>query len=115
MKLGFDYARVEVLDIDETVIDELTSDLDVEFDESDFEDEEELVVSLTDVSQGENNHMIPELDINDEDPHEEMLSLKLSHVPEIEREEISSCVRDANVFAWSLTDVRPTDVPVSHF
>lgn len=33
---------------------------------------------------------------------------------EIKREEINSSLRKANVVAWSLTDVRHADVPVSH-
>lgn len=107
---GFDYASVGASDNDETDSDHFNSYLDAAFDESDSKDDEEFSVTLTDKCQSDNNHVIPEVDITDEDQHEELLWLKLFHEPEIEREKISSSLREANLIAWSLTDVRRADV-----
>ena len=42
------------------------------------------------------------------------LAAKLAHLPGKTQEEISHALRESNVVAWSLHELRPCDVPVSH-
>lgn len=81
------------------------------------DDETEYVPTVRDKEPFEPDSGFPPENSEEGNPEREkwdILKAKLGHVDKDRAEEINASIRDAGIAAWSLDDLRPANVPVTH-